>query len=113
MKRWHHLEWHRFRKLRSPDRRRRRDCLEDVGIRVTRPVRPASATLVDPLDGRLMGYPSLVKMTARDAALTEVVVIFATDPGHHRFETGQLVLEILDGVVQDVEFRGLLSNHLA
>ena len=113
MKRRHHLEWHRIRNNRSPDWRRRRDRREDVSVRVARTIRSAGTTLVDPLNGSLMGDPSFVKMTTGSTTLPEVVVILATDPGHDLLEAGQLVFEVLYGVVENVQFGILLSNHLA
>ena len=43
-----------------------------------------------------------MEVSAGSIASTEVVIVFVTDPGHDRFEAGQLVFEILHGVVQDV-----------
>ena len=60
-----------------------------------------------------MGYPPVMEMATRSAAFTEVVVIFATNPGHHRLETGQLVLKVLQSVMENVYFGVLLPNHLA
>ena len=53
-----------------------------------------------------------MEMTTRSATFAKVVIILATDPSHDLFKTGQLVFEVLDGVMQNVEFRGLLTNHL-
>ena len=56
--------------------------------------------------------PSFMQMTARSAAFPKVVVILATDSGHDRLETGQLVLQVLQSVVENV-YRGvLLPNYL-
>ena len=59
-----------------------------------------------------MGYPSLMKMTTRSATLPKIVVVLVTNSGHDGLEAGQLVLEIFDGVMQDIKLRGLLSYHL-
>ena len=112
MKGRHHLKWHRFRKDRSPDWRRRRDCLEDVGIRVARTISPTGTALVDPFDGGFVSNPPLVTTTRGSATLAEVAVVLTTDPRHNRLEAGQLVFEVFDRIVQNVQFRGLLSHHL-
>ena len=113
MKGRHHLEWHRFRKDRSPDLRRRRDCLEDVGIRVARTIGPTSTALIDPFNGGFVSNPPLVTTTRGSATFAEVVVVLTTDPRHDRLEAGQLVFEVFNRIMQDVQFRGLLSHHLA
>ena len=112
VKRRHHLEWYHIRKDRSPDWRRRRDRLEDIGVRVTRAIGPASTALIDPFNGSFMGDPPFVKVTSGGTALPEVVVIFATDPGHRLLETCQLVFEVFHSVVEYIQGGGLLPNHL-
>ena len=110
MKRWHHLEWYRFRKCRSSYRRRRRDCFHSLEL-VLR-VNPASAAFVDLLDGCLMGNPPFVEVTSRSSVPTEVVVVLATNSHHDVLEAGQLVLQILDGIMKDIQLGRLLANHL-
>ena len=112
MKGRHHLEWHRFRKNRSPDRRRRRDRLEDVGIRVAGTIGPAGTTLVDLLDGSFVQDPPLMELSNRDFTLTEVVIHLTNSTRHNLFETGQLVLEVLQSIMKDIDLGVLLSDHL-
>ena len=111
MKRRHHLEWHRFRNLRTPYWRRRRHRLEDVGVRVTRPIGSTSTTLVYFLDCRFVSHPPLMEMTTRRVAFAEVVVVLAADPSHDLFEAGQLVLQVLQGIMENVDLGVLLPNH--
>ena len=113
MKRRHHLEWYRFRKDWSPDWRRRGDRREDIGIRVAGAIRPTSATLVDPLNGRLMGDPPLVDLTDSNRTLAKVLVELSSNTGHDLLEAGQLILEILQGIMEKIYFGVLLSNNLA
>ena len=105
------MEWYRFRKDRSPNCRRRRDRLEDVGVRVTRAIGPTSATLIDLFNGRFMGNPSLMEMATRGVTLAEVFVVLATDSRHDRLEAGQLVLQVLQGIMENVYLGVLLTNH--
>ena len=100
MKGWHHLKWHRIRKDGSFDWRGRRDRFHSLELVVR--VDPTSTTLIDLLNGRLMGNPSLVEMTDRSSIPTEVFVILSTNSCHRLLETGQFILKIFDGVVQDV-----------
>ena len=112
MKRRHHLEWYRFRKNdRRPDDRR--NCLysfEDV--RVTGPISPAGATFVDLLDGRFVGDPSLMELANRGGAPAKVLVELTRNTGHDLFETGQLVFQVLQGILENVDLGILLPNHL-
>ena len=54
-----------------------------------------------------------MEMTRGNVASTEVAVVLLANPGHDRLEAGQLILEILDGMMQDVQLCSLLSHHLA
>ena len=101
MKGRYHLEWHQFWKNRSPDWRRRRDRLHSLEV-VIRIVGPASTTLIDFLNGCFMGYPSLMKMTSRSPAPSEVVVVLAAYASHRLLEPGQLVLEVFHRMVKDI-----------
>ena len=112
MKRRHHLEWYRFRKDRSPGWRRRRHRLENVGIRVAGTVCPTGASLVDLFNGRLVQNPSFVELANRNFALTKVVVHLTNNTSHNLFETGQLVLEVFQGVMENIYFGVLLPNYL-
>ena len=60
-----------------------------------------------------MGNPTLVKMTTRNAAFTEAVVILTTNSGHDLFKASQLIFEVLQGIMENIYFGVLLSNHLA
>ena len=111
MKRRHHLEWHRFRNNGSHVWRRRRHRSKDVGVRVTGTVGSASATLVDLLDGRFVQNPSLVESTGRSLDLPKVVVELTGNTGHDMLKPGQLVLEVLQGVMENVDLGVLLSNQ--
>ena len=113
MKRRHHLEWHRFRNNGSPDWRGRRDRGEDVGIRIAGAIRSAGATLIDLLNGSLMGNPSFVELSNMSSHPTGVVVDLSKGTSHDLFETGQFILEVLQSVVENVYLGVLLSYHLA
>ena len=110
MKRWHHLEWYRFRKYGSPDRRRRRDRFHSLELVLG--VDPAGTTLVDLLDGRFMGQPSLMEVTSGNAVSSKVVVVLTTYSCHRFLETGQFVLQVLHGVMKDVQLGRLHLDHL-
>ena len=43
---------------------------------------------------------------------TEVLVELPIRPRHHAFETGQFVLQVLHGIVKNVQLSSLLSDHL-
>ena len=47
-----------------------------------------------------------------DFTLAEVVIELTSNTRHDVLETGQFVLEILQGIVENVYFGVLLSNHL-
>ena len=111
MKRRHHLEWYRFRNYRTPDWRRRRDRVHSLELVVAGTIGPASATLVDPLDGCLMGNPSLVELADGNGALTKVLVELTSDSRHDLLETGQLIPKVLQRVMKDVYLGILLTNH--
>ena len=102
MKRRHHLEWYRFRKNGSPGRRRRRDRVHSLELVVAGTVGSTSATFIDPLDGRFMGDPSLVELSRRNSGSTKVLPELSTNTRHDLLEASQLVLQVLDGVVEDV-----------
>ena len=112
MKRRHHLEWHRFRNNRTPDRRRRGDCVHSLELIVTGAIGPTSAPLIDLLNGRLMRNPSFVELTNGGRTPTKVLVELPGDSGHDLFEACQLVLQVLQGVVENINFGILLPNHL-
>ena len=111
VERRHHLKWHRIRNNRTSDRRRRGDCVHSLELVVAGTIGPTSASLVDLLDGCLMQNPSLVELASRDFALAEVVVELSNDTSHDLFETGQLVLKVLHGVMKNIYFGILLPNH--
>ena len=113
MKRRHHLEWHRFRNHGTPDRRRDRlYSLEDIGVRVVRAIRPAGTTFVDPLNGSFMGDPSLVGLASTDCTTTKVLVELSRNASHYLLETGQLVFQVLQSIVENIDLGVLLPNHL-
>ena len=60
-----------------------------------------------------MGYPSLVELTSGNSIPAEVVVVFTTDTGHDRLEASQLILEVCDGILQNIQLSGFPTNHLA
>ena len=53
-----------------------------------------------------------MKLTSGSSALTEVLIELSGDTGHNLFETGQLVFEVLQGVMENVDLGVLLPNHL-
>ena len=110
MKRRHHLEWHRFRNYRTPDRRRRGDRVHSLELVVAGTIGPTGTTLVDPLNGGFMGNPSLVVQTNGSRTSTKVRVELISDSGHDLLETGQLVLKVLQSVVENIYFGVLLPN---
>ena len=59
-----------------------------------------------------MGNPSFMEMATGSVTLSEVVVVFTTDPSHDRLEAGQLVFKVLHSIMENVEFGILLPNHL-
>ena len=111
MKRWHHLEWYRFRNHRTSDWRRRRDCVHSLEFVVTGTIGPTGAPLVDSLDGRFMGNPPFVELTSGSRAPTEVLVELTSNASHDLLEAGQLVLKVLQGVMENIYFGVLLPNH--
>ena len=113
MKRRHHLEWHRFRNHRTPDRRGRGDRVHSLEIVVAGTVGSTGASLVDPLDGYLVGGPSLMELTNRGRQPTKVPIELSSNAGHDLFETSQLVLQVLQRIMENVNFGVLLPNHLA
>ena len=112
MKRRHHLEWHRFRNHRTPGRRRRRDCVHSLELVVAGTVGPTGATLVNPLDGRLVGDPSLIDSANGGRTTTKVVVELLGHPSHDLLKAGQLVLQVLQSVMKNVYLGVLLTNNL-
>ena len=112
MKRRHHLEWHRFRNHWTPNRRRRGDRVHSLELVVTGTIGPAGASLVDPLDGCLMGNPSLVELANRGCATTKVLVELTSNTSHNLLEAGQFVLKVLHGVMENVYGSVLLPYHL-
>ena len=106
------MKWHRFRNDRTPDRRRRGDCIHRLEFVVAGTIGPTSATFVDLLDGCLVQNPSVVELTNSDLALTEVVVLLLNDTSHDLFEAGQLVFEVLQSIMKNVDLGILLSDHL-
>ena len=111
MKRRHHLEWHRFRNNRTPDWRRRGDCVHSLELVVAGTIGSTGATLVDPLDSGFMRNPPLVILANGSRATTKVLVELTSNPGHDLLESCQLVLEILQSVVENINLGVLLSNH--
>ena len=106
------MEWHRFRNNRTPDWRRRGDCIHSLKLVVAGTIGPTGAPLVDLFDGGFVQDPSLVELTDRDLALAEVVVELLNDTGHDLLEARQLVLEVLHGVMENVQLGVLLSYYL-
>ena len=109
MKGRHHLERRQIRKNGRPNRRRRRDRFHSLEL-VLR-VNPTSAAFVDLFNGRRMIKPSFVELTTGDRVPSEVVVVLATDPSHRLLEAGELVFQILHGMVKDVQLRRLLAHQ--
>ena len=72
----------------------------------------ARAPLVNLQDGGFVGNPPSMKMAMCHPGLLEVLVILPANPGHRLLEAGELVLEVLEGVHQDVQLHRLLANHL-
>ena len=111
MKRRHHLEWYRFRDHRTPDWRRRRGRVHSLELIITGTIRPASTPLVNPLDGRFMGNPSLMELTDRGGAPTKVLVELTSNASHDLLKAGQFVLEVFHGILENVDLSVLLPNH--
>ena len=59
-----------------------------------------------------MGNPSLIELTSAGRASSEVVIELAGDTSHDLLEPRQLVLQVLQGIVENVDLGVLLSNHL-
>ena len=59
-----------------------------------------------------MGDPSIVELASRSPALTKVLVELTNDTSHDLLETGQLVFEVLQGIMENVYLGVLLPNHL-
>ena len=112
MERWHHLEWYRFRNHRTPDRRRRRDRVHSLELVVTGTICSAGATLVDLLNGRLVGNPSVMELTSGSRAPPKVLVELTGNTGHNLLEASQLVFKVLQSVMENVYLGVLLPNHL-
>ena len=53
-----------------------------------------------------------MEVSNRDSSLSEVIVVFTTDTSHCLLETGQLVLEIFNGIVKNIKRGGFHTNHL-
>ena len=87
--------------------------MHSLELGVTGTIGPTSTTLVNPLDGRLMGNPSFMELTNVGCASTKVVVKLLGNTGHDLFEASQFVLKVLQGVMENVYFGVLLSNYLA
>ena len=104
------MEWHRFRKHGSPNWGWRRDRF--YSLKLVFRVDPTSTTLIDLLNGGLMGNPSLVQMTRGSFGTTEVVIVLATNSGHNLLEAGQLVLEVFDCIMENIQGGSLLPNYL-
>ena len=58
--------------------------------------------LVDLFNGGFMGNPSRMEVSSGDTSLLEVIVVFTTDTGHGLLEAGQLVLEVLHRMMENV-----------
>ena len=58
-----------------------------------------------------MGDPSLVKLADRGCASTKVLVELSSDASHDLFKAGQLVLQVLQGVMENIYFGVLLPNY--
>ena len=59
-----------------------------------------------------MSCPPLVRLTGGNSGPSKVIIVPAADPCHYRLEPGQFILQVFHGVVQDIQFRGLLPNYL-
>ena len=112
MKRRHHLEWHRFRNHRTPDRRRRRDRVHGLELVVAGTIGPTGTTLVDPLDPCFMGDPSLMELANGNRTFPKVLVELTGDTSHDLLEAGQLVLQVLQCIMENIDLGVLLTNHL-
>ena len=58
-----------------------------------------------------MQNPSFVELARNDFALMKVVVELSNDTSHDLLETGQLVLKVFQGVMENIYFGVLLPNH--
>ena len=54
-----------------------------------------------------------MELTDGDRALPKVLIELTGDTGHDLFKPGQLVLEVLQGVMENIDFGVLLPNYLA
>ena len=111
MKRRHHLEWHRFRNHRTPDWRRRGDRVHSLELVVAGTIGPAGASLVDPLDGHFMRNPSLMELANVRPHSTSIVVDLPEATGHDLLKAGQFVLQVLQRVMENVQFSSLLPDY--
>ena len=59
-----------------------------------------------------MRNPSLVELTNRGSTPTKVIIELTSNASHDLLETGQFVLKVLQGVMENIDFGVLLSNHL-
>ena len=108
---WHHLQGHRFRKLRSPDWRRRGDRFYGLEL-VIRVICSAGTLLIDQSDGSLMGDPPTVQMSVSHPSLSEVLVVLPENPGNLLLEASELIPKIFKFVLYDGLTSVLLSEHL-
>ena len=53
-----------------------------------------------------------MELTNRGCLTTKVLVELTGNTSHDLFKAGQLVLEVLQGVMENVDLGVLLSNHL-
>ena len=53
-----------------------------------------------------------MKLATPSRTSTEVIVELPTSPSHHGLEASQLILQVLHGVMKDVQLGGLLTNYL-
>ena len=58
-----------------------------------------------------MQNPSLVELANDNFALTKVVVVLTNNTSHDLLETGQLVLKVLQGVMENIYFGVLKPNY--
>ena len=112
MKGRHHLEWYWLRNDQTLDRMRKGGCIHSLELIVIGAIGAAGATLIDSLNGHFVGSPSLVEPTRDSCASTKVLVELLSDASHDLLETGQLVLQVLQGILENVYLGVLLTNHL-
>ena len=109
--RWHHLQRHRFRKLRSPNGQWRQDCFYSLKL-IIRVIFSTGTLLVDQSDCGLVGDPSTMQMSVSYSSLPEVLIVLPEDSGNLLLETGKFVSEIFQFQLYNSLLGVLLSKCL-